>query len=229
MMRHVLSIDFLACCLCGLTAAGSPARGQAVIVPDAECTCPEGAVVAPQDCDVIWMCYRTNGSTYCTNPGTPKALVSQTLNCDTCCPECHNNPPPTMTHVCTTTVSLSRSRSFDFAISPQVSGDVGAIKAALQLSFGWSGQTTYTWAITIGSEDFPSCEYGRYLAQLEYTVGTTYAINHHYSWYTRLANGFGCDPTHRWNKDCSEVRTSTALSEEWKSATGKWLGNTPCP
>lgn len=214
------------------------ASSFALVVPNNECIsigCMADGDLTPYhngQCFYTFFCNRNDSTPYIQAPGTLSQPTGQDLVCNTCCPDCDCLNPPTLTHICTGSVAIQLTRTFNFTISGGVEAGVPGFKASLQESFGFGGAASNTWTVTAGSSNFPSCQIGRYTVTVATMVGAVRAVSHTYHWTSSLVQGSTppCPPPGVvWNADCATVPVSTATSDSWGASTVQWLGNTPCP
>lgn len=228
-MRYAITPQWMNFTLAlAITALATPAKG--IVVPDSECPCSPNPIMHDPQCSYDFVCSRVDSAPYIQSPGTMSSPTGQVLVCDTCCPDCDCASPPTETHVCTGQVSISLTRSFSYSVASGIEAGIPGIKASIQQSFGFGGSTTQQWSVTAGSSSFPSCRIGRYTVSVATMVGAVHAINHSYSWSTVLVSGPQppCGGGGFLN-NCFQTRISTGTSNDWGSASMKWLGNQNCP
>lgn len=197
-------------------------------------SCPPPPYWNNPDCEYEDLCNRSEGAPQISDPGTPASIVSAgTLRCDTCCPDCGSACPPTMVHLCTTSLSISTSRSFTFTWAPGLTAAVKEVlEVEMKLSFGWSGSTTYSNQVTVGSEQFPSCKIGFYRAQLDVYTDAVFRVFSSFYWTTAHVSG-DIPPciggTTMNDPPCSLGYFTTCTSARWGDAVAQWLGNQDCP
>jgi len=185
-----------------------------------------------QSCSVVSeACNRSEGAPSFSIAGTPGTITSgATLKCNTCCDACKGQNPPTETHKCETSLTLSTSRTFSFTIAPGISAELWkVIEVELKFQFGWSGTTTYQNSVTVGSANFPSCKIGRYRAFLAIYTNAECRIFSSFNWVIGVSGPNPPCPTPSFSSPCNLGYYSTCTSTRWGDAEMQWLGNTDCP
>lgn len=208
----------------------SPVTAQLwVPVPECAAQCSPGDTGG--DCPPlpVWACARFDSNPFVITQGTPGIATGNTLVCSTCCPSCDCDNPPSDTHTCLQTVSVSETRSFSHTVATGIEAGIPAIKASLEYSFGYQGSETKTWEVTAGADSMPTCQIRHYQAQIQLGIGAQHAIEHTHQWWVQTYTPPSCSTPagYVFVKECPSTQ-STTVSTMWGNSYAQLLGIWDC-
>ncbi len=208
---------------------------RSYVVPNYWCDglpCAPDPIMHDPDCHYEFVCNRTEGAPQLVVPGTPTIITSASaLQCDTCCDACDDEEPPTLKSVCTTSLTFEATRSFTFTFAPGLAASiVTLVRASLETQFAWNRQTTISVSGTVGSEEFPSCQIGRYNLSMTTHKNAQYSVFSAFHWTVQFKDGPStCATGTTMNKSCYLGYHSYCTGTIWGDVVAKLVDIGPCP
>lgn len=200
---------FVALIALTLGALSDSALSQGMTVPDSECpssfvapALPSCQWVAPWE---IPVCSRTDTSIMQTNPGQPKTVFGDSLDCTNCagCPE--STPGA---ENCQSSLSVTYVEQVTVTLAKSTMQNANTIQSQLDASIGHPVRTAAGSALC-GIQGLPGCKMQSFLASMVVTEGIIKAMDHQYYWSANIAHRpnmgnstwlgmFGCNVCHEY-------------------------------